>query len=132
MAKHSELSRHLRQKDILDRAERAQMKADGVELAPRWRSVIGPTPVLKPGDHRGAAGFLGRIDDAVRAGGWTKQERNGLKRLRRKWQEKVNGENEFFEMCGNPYGGENVRYYGNANLPTVDKDKESNATKQRD
>ncbi len=130
MAKaHSEFSRHLRQKDILDREERKHFREDGVELAPRWRQAIGPTPVLRAADYEGAIDFLHRIDEAIRAGGWTKQERNGLKRLRRKWREKAAGENGFFNMCGNPYGGEGVQYYGNANLPTEDREGEGEGDK---
>jgi len=126
MAKaHSEFSRHLRQKDILDRQERAQFREEGVELAPRWRREIGNTPVLKPRDYQGAWEFVYRIDEAIRKGGWTKQERNGIKRLRRKWKEKADGKNEFFNMCGNPYGGENVQYYGNANLPNTSEGDEN-------
>lgn len=112
MVKHSDQSRHLRQKDILDREERKHLTAQGVDLAPRWREVIGQTPVLEAGDVAGAAQFLARIEKAVADGGWTKQERNGLKRLRRKWRAKVDGKDEWFRTIGNPYGGDRIKYYG--------------------
>jgi hypothetical protein len=112
MAKHSDQSRHLRQKDIIDREERAQFRSQGVELAPRWREVIGETPVLEPADTKGATQFLLKIEAAIGAGGWTRQERNGLKRLRRKWRRKVDGGDEWFNVAGNPYGGDRIKYYG--------------------
>lgn len=70
------------------------------------------TPVLKAGDTAGATQFLLRIEAAIAGGGWTRQERNGLKRLRRKWRAKVDGTDGWFNMAGNPYGGDRIKYYG--------------------
>lgn len=112
MKEHGDVSRHLRQKDILDRAERKHIQdMQRVILRPRWRELTGDTPTLAPADIEGAKNFLRKILDAISRGGWTIDERNRLKALKRRWVKKASGNDAWFNANGNPVthtgGGQN-------------------------
>lgn len=109
---YTEHSRNLRGKDVADREERKVARERGIVLAPRYREVVGSTPILAPGDMSGAQVYLNRIKAALNMGGWTRDERNRLKRIKRKWIEKAEGRDAWFMSNGNPQSGEEGNAYG--------------------
>lgn len=109
---YTDRSKHLRGKDVADREERKSMRERGIILQPRYREHLGPTPVLAPGDTEGAVAYLNKIKYTLQIGGWTRDERNRIKRIRRKWERKANGQDTWFNENGNPIGGEEGNAYG--------------------
>lgn len=112
MKHYTEHSKHLRGKDVADREEKKVARERGIVLQPRYRDSIGPTPVLVAGDCAGAGRYLERVTRALHSGGWTRDERNRLKRIKRKWIEKAEGRDAWFMSNGNPQSGEDGNAYG--------------------
>lgn len=108
----SGISHNLRQIDVRDREERKEANRRQQALAPRWLDELGPAPVLKPGDHDGARARFMKIAQLIARGGWTIDERNRLKRMKRKWLKKAEGKDMWFEANGNPatHTGANIKY----------------------
>lgn len=95
-------SRNLRQIDLADRAEKKLARERRQILAPRWYDELGPVPVLAAGDLEGARKRLQKIQSIIERGGWSIDERNRLKRMKRKWAKKASGEDNWFNEHGNP------------------------------
>lgn len=107
---HNGRSRHLRRIDIADREEKQIARERRQILAPRYIDELGSAPILEPGDIEGAKRRLAQITRLIEKGGWTKDERNRLKRMRRKWQKKAAGQDEWFNIHGNPHAGDDAKY----------------------
>jgi hypothetical protein len=58
-------------------------------------------PRLRPGDHAGARAYLRRIEKVRMVGGWSRTERERLRRLERVWRARAEGKSAWFERFGN-------------------------------
>lgn len=69
-----------------------------------YRAIIGAAPVCQPGDHRTARLYLKKIYAAVKIGHWTPVEWARLYKLKRKWEGRAKGQDQYFELYGNQAG----------------------------
>ena len=71
------------------------------QLRDRMDEMVGPVPLLAPGDREAARQFLEKVEGAIAAKGWTPAQWNRLYRLRDKWQDRAAGRDIRFEVMGN-------------------------------
>lgn len=69
-----------------------------------FRAVLGDPPDCKAAEADCAKRYLARIDRALEQGGWTRNERNRLYRLRSKWLKRVDGTDPRFAVAGTRAG----------------------------
>lgn len=74
----------------------------------RFRSayleLLGPAPQCAVGDLDAAAGYLARIEAAIRRRHWTPAESDRLYRLRKIWQRRAAGADDRYNRCGTKPG----------------------------
>lgn len=78
--------------------------------------ILGDAPKCGAGDHETARAYVRLIDRAIEQGHWTHAEWVRLYRLKKKWQGRADGKNEYFES------------YGTGQMPSQ-KDKDKAKTK---
>ncbi|KKK67033.1 hypothetical protein LCGC14_2958110 [marine sediment metagenome] len=72
-----------------------------MKLKSAYANMLGSPPVCAPRDFRAAASFLHKVEDAIRRGGWTRNEWRRLYGMRTKWTARANGTDERFRLAGN-------------------------------
>jgi len=89
---------YLRGNELSDREER---EARGGVLPAAYRYILGPTPKCLPSDRLAAKIYLGKIQQAIDMGGWTRSENKRLQKMRHKWKKRAGGNDPRFNILGN-------------------------------
>jgi hypothetical protein len=97
---------HLRGAEVADHEHRLHWGHGGLgRLGSAYASIVGPNPDCHPGDLTTAADQLGRVEMAISKGGWTRGEWKRLYRMRKKWSDRLHGQDVRYSVVGNRGGG---------------------------
>lgn len=58
-------------------------------------------PVCSPDDRKVARSVLAQIEGTIDRGGWTRNERTRLYRMRNKWRARAEGKDPYYRVFGN-------------------------------
>ncbi len=83
-----------------DRVERRAHRHPAGPPTSGYRSLLGPSPTCRAGQHWKAAAYLRKIEQAQDHGGWTSAERTRLSHLSHTWRRRARKLDARFNLFG--------------------------------